>query len=126
LRIYKRVQAWLGAELLHRPALDFQGAFFAVAVQEGCSESVHLEFNNGKKTMTWIWAVGDWEGAEFVMPQQGVRVPVKPGQVFGIMASTVAHFSTPLKSGRRVVFTCFTDQLLWSHTSLPPVVIANT
>lgn len=122
-RAYKRVQVWLGKELALRPALDFHGAFFTVAVKEGVSEKIHIDFNDGKNTITWIWAVGDWEGAEFVAPQVGIQVPVRPGQVFGMMARVLAHFTTPKKSGRRVIFTCFTEQLLWSHTNLPPVII---
>jgi hypothetical protein len=104
--------------------LDFDGAFFAIAVKEGVSEMIHVDFNDGKKTITWVWPVGDWdEGADFVAPQLGVRVPVRAGQMIGIMAGTMAHFITPIKSGRRVIFTCFTDQLLWAHDNLPPVII---
>jgi hypothetical protein len=104
--------------------LDFHGAFFTVAVREGVSEIIHIDFNDGKKTITWIFPVGYWEeGAEFVAPQLGVRVALKPGQMIGIMAGVIAHFTTPIKSGRRVIFTCFTDQLLWMHTNLPPVII---
>ena len=123
-RIYRRVQAWLGEELARRPALDFRGAFFSVAVKEGVSEKIHIDFNDCKKTITWIFPVGDWEkGAEFVAPQLGIRVPVRPGQMIGLIAGVIAHFTTPMESGRRVIFTCFTDQLLWMHTDLPPIII---
>lgn len=122
-RAYKRVQAWLGKELSLRPALDFNGAFFAIAVKEGVSEKLHIDFNDSKKTITWIWAVGDWKGAEFAAPQLGIQVPVRPGQMIGVMAGVIAHVTTHKKSGRRVVFMCFTEQLLWMHTNLPPVII---
>jgi hypothetical protein len=121
-RAHKRVQAWLARELSLRPALDFDGAFFALAVKEGSSERIHIDFNDAKKTMTWVWAVGDWEGAEFAAPQLGIVVPVRPGQVMGVMAGVIAHFTRPKASGRRLVFTCFTEQLLWSHDNLPPVI----
>jgi hypothetical protein len=104
--------------------LDFHGAFFTVAIKEGVSEKIHIDFNDGKKTITWITAIGDWEeGAEFVAPQLGVRVPLRPGQVIGLMAGVIAHFTTPIKSGRRVIFTCFTEELLWLHKNVPPVII---
>jgi hypothetical protein len=58
-----------------------------------------------------------------VMPQLGIAVPFRPGQVLGVMSGVIAHFTTRQTSGRRVVFTCFTEQLLWSHENLPPVII---
>ncbi|KIJ94474.1 hypothetical protein K443DRAFT_125203 [Laccaria amethystina LaAM-08-1] len=102
-RAYNRVHAWLGDELAKRPALDFKGAFFTIAVKEG--------------------GMGDWEGGEFVAPQLGVRVPIVPGHLFSMMSRTVAHFTTPITSGQRVVFTCFTDKNLWAHTDLPTTII---
>jgi hypothetical protein len=122
-RAYNRVHAWLGDELAKRPALDFKGAFFTIAVKEGGSEIVHIDWSDGRNTMTWVFAVGDWEGGEFVAPQLGIRVPIVPGHLFGVMSRTVAHFTTPITSGQRVVFTCFTDQNLWAHTDLPTTII---
>ena len=113
----------MGGELAERPALDFNGAFFTVAVKEGGSEILHLDWSDGRKTMTWVFAVGDWKGCEFVAPQLGVRVPIVPGHLFGVMSRTLAHFTTPITSGRRVVFTCFTDQNLWAHTDLPITIV---
>ena len=121
-RVHKRVHAWLGKELAQRPALDFGGAFYCVAVKEGVSERIHVDFNDSKKTITWIFLVGDWEeGAELVAPQLGIKVPVRPGQMVGFMSGVIAHFNLPITTGRRVIFTCFTDQLLWKHGNLPPV-----
>jgi hypothetical protein len=122
-RTHKRVLAWLGKKLTDRPALDYGGAFFTIAVKEGTSEKIHIDWNDAKNTITWLWAVGDWEGAELVMPQLGIAVPFRPGQVLGVMSGVIAHFTTRQTSGRRVVFTCFTEQLLWSHENLPPVII---
>lgn len=53
-----------------------------------------------KNTVTWIWAVGDLEGAEFVAPQCGVQVAVRPGQVFGVIAGVITHFNLKKMSGR--------------------------
>ena len=53
-RAYKRVHAWLGKELSLRPALDFDGVFFTIAVKEGSSEKIHIDFNDAKNTITWV------------------------------------------------------------------------
>lgn len=106
-----------------RPALDFQGAFFTVAVKEGSSKIVDVDWGDGKNTITWVFAVGDWEGGEFMAPQLGVRDTIVAGHLFGVMARVVAHFNTPVRSGQRVVFTCFTDQNLWAHTNYPTTII---
>src|SRR6266566_3312323 len=113
-RAYKRVKAWLGHQLAERPALDFQGAFFTIAVKEGCSTGIHIDWNDAKNSITWVWAVGDWEGAEFAAPQLNYRVKVRPGHLFGVMAGVVAHFTTKIERGRRVIFTCFTEQNVWA------------
>ena len=99
------------------------GAFFTVAVKEGSREVAHVDCSDGRKTITWVFPVGDWEGGEFVAPQIGVRVPIFAGQLFGVMAGTVAHFTTPITSGRRVVFTCFTHQNLCIHTNFPTTIV---
>ena len=52
-----------------------------------------------------------------------VRVPLVAGHLFGVMSRTIAHFTTLIRSGRWVVFTCFTDQLLSAHTNLPTTII---
>ena len=109
--------------MAEHPALNFNGAFFTVAVKEGGSEILHLDWSDGKKTITWVFAVGDWKGCEFVAPQLGVRVPIVPGHLFRVLSRTLAHFTTPITSGRRVVFTCFTDQNLWAHTDLPITIV---
>ncbi|KAF8237519.1 hypothetical protein L208DRAFT_1246864, partial [Tricholoma matsutake] len=60
----------------------------------------HIDWNDVKNTVTWIWAVGDLEGAEFVAPQCGVQVAVRPGQVFGVIAGVITHFNLKKMSGR--------------------------
>jgi hypothetical protein len=48
-----------------------------------------------------------------------VEINILPGQLFGVMARTIAHLAAPTISGRWVVFTCFTDALLLKHNNLP-------
>jgi hypothetical protein len=111
--------AWLGKEIDKRPALDFKGAFFTVAVKEGSSEVIHIDWNDSENSVTWVWAVGDWCGGEFCAPQLGIKVPIRPGQLFAVMARVIAHCSAPVTGGRRVIFTCFSDHLILTHDNLP-------
>jgi hypothetical protein len=91
------------------------GPFFALAVKESGSGVVHLDWNDNRGIYAYIFAVGDWEGGEFCIPQLGIKIPVRPGQVLAVLARVLAHFSAPVTSGRRIVFTCFTDTLLFKH-----------
>jgi hypothetical protein len=81
------------------PALNFTGAFFVIAVKEEGSEIIHIDWSDGRKTMTWVFPVRDWEGGKFVAPQIGVRVPIFTGHLFGVMVGTVAHFAASITSG---------------------------
>ncbi|EDR13023.1 uncharacterized protein LACBIDRAFT_308407 [Laccaria bicolor S238N-H82] len=98
-RAYNCVLAWLGDELAMCPTLNFKGAFFIVTIKEGDSEIVHIDWSDSRKSMTWVFTMGDWEGAEFVAPQIGVRVPVNAGHLFRVMLRMVAHFTTPIRLG---------------------------
>ncbi|KAG2045551.1 hypothetical protein BDR06DRAFT_900556, partial [Suillus hirtellus] len=97
--------------ILKRPALDFSGAFFTLAVKEGTSEIIHIDWNDDLDSITWLIALGDWEGGYIVLPQNGimVRIPVRAGDLFGFMARTLAHCTTPVTKGRRIILTCFSD-----------------
>src|SRR5215471_10599899 len=108
-RAYAYVQGSLGKVFADRPGLDLQGPFFTVAVKEGASEIWHIDWNDDVNTITWVIPVGNWEGGEFCIAQLGVRIPIRPGQVLGVRAKLLAHCSAPVASGKRVVFTCFTD-----------------
>jgi hypothetical protein len=103
--------------LLERPSLDFGGAFFAVAVKEGGSGLVHIDWHDCHAIWAFVFAVGDWEGGEFCAPELGIKIPIRPGQVFAVLARVVAHFSAPVTQGRRIVFTCFTDSLTVLHAN---------
>ncbi|KAG2063698.1 hypothetical protein BDR04DRAFT_953995, partial [Suillus decipiens] len=114
-RAYERVQRLLATDLLARPSLDFGGAFFAVAVKEGGSGLVHIDWHDSHAIWAFVFAVGDWEGGEFCAPELGIKIPIRPGQVFAVLARVLAHFSAPVTQGRRIVFTCFTDRLTMLH-----------
>jgi len=100
-----------------------KGPFFAVAVKEGGSGKVHIDWNDNRAIYAFIFAVGDWTGGEFCVPQLGIKIPVRPGQVLAVLARVAAHFSAPTTGGRRIVFTCFTDDLLFNHANPEPVIV---
>ncbi|KAJ3543286.1 hypothetical protein NMY22_g3198 [Coprinellus aureogranulatus] len=81
--------------------VDFGGSFFTVAMKEGSSERLHIDFNDHPSSLTWLVPFGDWTGGDFVAPQLGQVVPVRPGQILGAMTKTLLHCGTPITSGRR-------------------------
>jgi hypothetical protein len=99
------------------------GPFFTIAAKESGSGVVHIDWNDDKALYAFVFAVGDWEGGEFCAPQLGIKIPVRPGQVIAVLARVLAHFSAPVTTGRRIVFTCFTDRLLFRHGIGSPVII---
>lgn len=114
-RIHARVRELLASELMARPDMDFGGLFYTVAVKEGSSERIHIDWNDNLHKYALIFCTGDYTGGEFCVPQLGVRVPLGPGSVIAARTRLLAHCSAAL-SGRRVVFTCFTDSTLLEHT----------
>ena len=96
-RAYKRIMTNLTEELKNRPALQFGGAFFTVAVKEGSSEEIHLDFNDDPNGISWVVPLGDWEGGEFCLPQFGIKIPIRSGQILGAMTRILAHCSAPVK-----------------------------
>jgi hypothetical protein len=109
------VRYHLAEEFLARPNLDFGGLFFTIAVKEGSSERFHVDWNDNLHKYAIVFCAGDYVGGEFCVPQLGVRVPLRPGSVIAVRTRLLAHCSAPL-SGRRLVFTCFTDCTLLEHT----------
>ena len=97
-----------------RPSLDFKGAFFCLAIKEGGSSTLHLDFHDYKLGWAWIWCVGDFVGGELCLPQLGIKIPLVPGQMISFMAGSLAHCSAPI-SGRKIVFTGFCDSFLMTH-----------
>ncbi|KAG1718690.1 hypothetical protein EDB19DRAFT_1649797, partial [Suillus lakei] len=121
---HNRVLNELGSQFNLRPNLDMGGPFFTVAAKEAGSGVTHIDWNNDCAIYAFIFAVGDWEGGEFCAPQLGIKIPVRPGQVLAVLARVLCHFSAPVTKGRRIVFTCFTDKLLFRHSD--PVVVDCT
>ena len=93
----------------------FGGAFFTVAAKEGSSEILHLDFNDERHSIAWVIPLGDWAGGEFCLPQLGIRIPVRPGQVLAVMTKILVHCTAPITSGRRIILTLFCDQNLLKH-----------
>ncbi|SJL03176.1 uncharacterized protein ARMOST_06522 [Armillaria ostoyae] len=118
IRAHHRLQRCLKKAYKKRPTLDFGPAFFSIAMKDGSSEHVHLDFSDDIHTMTWIIPIGDWEGGEFCIPQLGIGIPLKPGQVLAIRTWLLAHCNAPITAGRRVVFTCFSEKTVLKHADL--------
>ena len=114
-RAHRRVLMLLNSELHARPALDFKGAFFTVAVKEGASEIIHLDFHDDRYSIAWVVPLGDWAGGEFCLPQLGIKIPVRPGQALAVMTKVLVHCTAPITSGRRIILTLFCDQNLLKH-----------
>ena len=106
------MSAKLGDKFASRPNLDFGGAFFTVAVKEGSSEIVHIDFNDDCKNVAFVVPFGDFKGADLCVPQLNTRVPVSPGQVVAFNSKLLAHCSSPILEGRRIILTLFTDYVV--------------
>jgi hypothetical protein len=102
--------------LFRRSALNFESAFTTVAVKEGSSEHVHIDRND--QGITWVLPIGEWEGGHMVIPQLGLKLPVRPGELLGFSANLLAHYSTPVTSGNRLVITMFTCRHIFSDSLL--------
>jgi hypothetical protein len=60
--------------------------------------------------VTWVLPMGNWEGRDLCIPQYGIKIPVKEGEVIAFQTNLLAHMSSPLASGERLALTCFTDK----------------
>ncbi|KAG1778559.1 hypothetical protein EV702DRAFT_967722, partial [Suillus placidus] len=116
LKVYARVQKCLRHSILECPMTDMGGLFFALAMKESRSSLIYIDWNDNRVIYAYIFAVRDWEGGKFCIPQLGIKIPVQLGQVLAVLACVVAHFSAPMTTGHRIVFICFTDILLFQHT----------
>ncbi|KAJ7599235.1 hypothetical protein C8J56DRAFT_720928, partial [Mycena floridula] len=90
-----------------RPELDFGPTFFTVAVKSGSSEILHLDMMDNTEDFMWIAIIRDFTGGYFYAPQFGICIPVFPGQVLGVLARLI-----PVMSGRRIVYTLFSDKFI--------------
>ncbi|KAJ7018774.1 hypothetical protein C8F04DRAFT_1277159 [Mycena alexandri] len=96
-------------EFNRRPSLNFGGLFFTVAIKEGASERIHINWNNCLQKYALIFCAGNYTGADFCIPQLNIHIPLGPGSVLAVRTRLLAHCATLVGSGRQVVFTRFTD-----------------
>ncbi|KAI0044869.1 hypothetical protein FA95DRAFT_1496441 [Auriscalpium vulgare] len=92
-----------------REALDFNGACLCIAIKQGSSELIHVDFNDHERFLTCVLPVGDAVGAHVFLPQLNQRFAVERGSMFAFKAKRLAHCTSPPTSGERIVLTCFTD-----------------
>ncbi|KAJ7592586.1 hypothetical protein C8J56DRAFT_1045058 [Mycena floridula] len=108
LRAQRRLDRFLWKQYAERPALRFGPAFACIAFKYGTSEIIHLDFSDDWRYLTWCLPVGEhWEGAFFVIPQLKIRIPIRPGKMYAVLAGVVAHCSTPTTGGKRLILTGF-------------------
>ncbi|KAJ7577435.1 hypothetical protein C8J56DRAFT_745475, partial [Mycena floridula] len=113
LRAQARLDRFLGKEFAQRPALRFGPAFGCVAFKYGTSEIIHLDFSDDWRYLTWCMPVGEhWEGAFFVIPQFKIKIPVRPGKMYAVLAGVVAHCSTSITAGKRLILMGFMQKEL--------------
>ncbi|KAJ7228001.1 hypothetical protein B0H12DRAFT_1240353 [Mycena haematopus] len=108
-RVSELVQRLLASEFAQRPNLDFTRLFTSIACKAGSSEILHIDWNDELSRYAIIVVVGKFKGAHFCTPQLGIRIPVRGGSVLTVKTRLLAHCSTVVAHGDRLVFTCFTD-----------------
>ncbi|KAF8146144.1 hypothetical protein K438DRAFT_1870444 [Mycena galopus ATCC 62051] len=113
--MHARILKHLGRDLAKYPNFDFGGMITTLAVKEGGSEKIHVDWFDNMNMFAWVTAVGDFEGADLCSPQLGGRMPCKPGSLLGARTRFLAHCCTPV-AGRRIVFTFFVDSCLFERT----------
>jgi hypothetical protein len=86
--------------------LDFEGVFTMMAIKEGSSGRIHIDQND--QGITWILPIGDWTGGHLVIPRLGSELALQPGELLGFSANLLAHYSTPITSGRHLLIIMFT------------------
>ena len=73
-RVHQRVMSFSPVRdiLAVRPSLDFGGMFFGLAVKEGGSGTIHLDWTDHPCAYAWVILAGEgWEGGELCLPQLG-------------------------------------------------------
>ena len=104
-------------ELVNCPFI-LDGAFFTVAVKEGSSELIHLNFNDDLNGITWIVPLDNWKGGKLCVSQLGMKIPICPGQMLGAMTRILAHCSASVKCCRLILTLIVNKTLLkhsWNH-----------
>lgn len=105
----------------HKGSFDFGGLFFTLAVKEGGSEDMHLDWGDSPFSLAIITSVGD-RAAYFCIPQLGIKIPLYPGQFLAVASRLLSHYmcyvqdaDSNAKSKRRVVIVAFCDALILAH-----------
>lgn len=137
-RAQDRVRYLMGPALCqYQNSFDFGGSFFTVALKEGGSELMHIDWGDSPTSLTFITSVGG-RSVYFCIPQLRMKVPLRPGQFLAVASRLLSHFVTeisgetgdrlPLRTAydRRVVIVAFCDHHLMKHsedwvTALPDV-----
>lgn len=114
-RMHQRIVKHLKRDLVKYPNFDFGGVITTIAIKEGGSERIHVDWFDNLNHLAWVTAIGDFEGANFCAPQLGGQIACKPGSLLGARTRFLAHCCTPI-SGRRIVFTFFIDSSLYEKT----------
>jgi hypothetical protein len=68
------------------------------------------------KGYAFVIACGDYEGGDTVLPTLEYTVPLKPGQILGMLAGFLPH-CCGASTGTRYVLTLFTDKGIAKKTS---------
>lgn len=84
-------------------------------MKEGSSDRLHIDFNDDINTLSWVIALGDFEGGEFCSPQLGCKIPMLPRQALGAATRVMVHSGSLVTKGRRIVLTFFSDKTLMKH-----------
>ena len=90
------------------PHLDFLGAFTTVAVTNRVNDVLHTDRED--VGLTWVIPLREYERGDLYIPQYGMRIPLKPGDVIAFHTNILRHHSSKLLSGNSLALTCFTDR----------------
>ena len=118
----ERILCHLRKEFQSCPTLQFGSLFHCLAVKKGGAGEIHIDWHDDPRVPAVIFALGNWTGGSLRIPQLGVEVPIRPYQVFLVLARVVAHCTAPITEGERLVFVGFADRFLLKHTEEVTVI----
>lgn len=97
-----------------RDSLKFGRVCSTIAMKFGSSEVRHVDFSDDPRYLTWIVPLGNWTGGLFEMPELGMSVDVRPGQVLAALTRVIVHSSTTI-NGERFIMIFFMHRNLLSN-----------
>ncbi|KAJ7190508.1 hypothetical protein GGX14DRAFT_382095 [Mycena pura] len=102
--VHKRI---LQAKYIKKyPNYDFGGVVSMIAMKFGSSERLHVDWFDPLHLWTFLLVSGDFQGADFQIPQCGGSVRFIPTMVLAAKTRVVLHCNT-LYVGDRLGITCF-------------------